>query len=88
MCADTKEQEDPYQLRLFAKSPYKFDVVTAEFLPDGSNLYVVAVDSDGGIHVLQYDPDSKSPPTLPDPRPLTSSPSQITTNQTQANSFM
>ncbi|KAG8527114.1 uncharacterized protein KY384_008543 [Bacidia gigantensis] len=66
--------EDPYQLRLFAKSPYPIETVTVSFLPDGKNLYIVAIDTDGSIHVLQYDPERTSliplghqPPPPPPP---------------------
>lgn len=34
------------------------EVVAAEFLPDGKNLYIIATDADGDLHVMQFDPDS------------------------------
>ncbi|KAL9101501.1 MAG: hypothetical protein Q9163_003249 [Psora crenata] len=49
--------EDPYQLRLFSKSPYHIETITASFLPDGRNLYIVVADAGGNLHVLQYDPE-------------------------------
>lgn len=53
--------EDPYQLRLFGKSAQHFEVVAAEFMPDGQNLYTVIVDAEGVMHVLQFEPHSTSP---------------------------
>ena len=55
----TRLQEDPYQLKLFGKSARHINVVTADFLPDGKQLYITAVDADGHLHVLQFDPSSK-----------------------------
>lgn len=52
-------QEEPYQLRLFSKSPHAIEVLAADFLPDGKQLYLVAADADGNIHVLQFDPEGK-----------------------------
>lgn len=34
------------------------EVIAAEFLPAGKNLYMDVADGDGVIHVLQFDPDS------------------------------
>lgn len=53
--------EDPYRLRLFGKSSKHIEAITADFLPDGKQLYIVAADADCNIHVLQYDPESTSP---------------------------
>ncbi|TGJ85934.1 hypothetical protein E0Z10_g2799 [Xylaria hypoxylon] len=49
--------EEPYKMILFGKSSTKLEVLTIEFLPDGNELLIVACDSDGGIHILQFDPD-------------------------------
>ncbi|KAJ2981079.1 hypothetical protein NUW58_g6780 [Xylaria curta] len=49
--------EEPYKMILFGKSSTKLEVLTVEFLPDGMELLIVACDSDGGIHMLQYDPE-------------------------------
>ncbi|KAI1193251.1 CPSF A subunit region-domain-containing protein [Nemania serpens] len=49
--------EEPYKLILFGKSSTKLEVLTVEFLPDGAELLIVACDSDGGIHTLQFDPE-------------------------------
>ncbi|KAI1497048.1 CPSF A subunit region-domain-containing protein [Biscogniauxia marginata] len=49
--------EEPYRMILFGKSSTKLEVLTVDFLPDGNELLIVACDSDGGIHVLQFDPE-------------------------------
>ncbi|KAH9893038.1 CPSF A subunit region-domain-containing protein [Xylariomycetidae sp. FL2044] len=49
--------EEPYRMIPFAKSSTKLEVLTVDFLPDGSELFIIVCDSDGGIHILQYDPD-------------------------------
>ncbi len=32
--------------------------MAAEFLPGGNNLYIIAADADGDLHVMQFDPES------------------------------
>ncbi|KAI0108935.1 CPSF A subunit region-domain-containing protein [Nemania sp. FL0031] len=49
--------EEPYKMILFGKSSTKLEILTVEFLPDGAELLIVACDSDGGIHILQFDPE-------------------------------
>ncbi|GAW22696.1 hypothetical protein ANO14919_122390 [Xylariales sp. No.14919] len=49
--------EEPYKMILFGKSSTKLEVLTVDFLPDGKELFIVACDSDGGIHILQFDPE-------------------------------
>ncbi|KAI1077379.1 CPSF A subunit region-domain-containing protein [Whalleya microplaca] len=49
--------EEPYRMMLFGKSSTKLEILTADFLPDGNELLIVISDSDGGIHVLQFDPE-------------------------------
>ncbi|KAI0200878.1 CPSF A subunit region-domain-containing protein [Astrocystis sublimbata] len=49
--------EEPYKMILFGKSSPKLEVLAVDFLPDGNDLSIVACDSDGGIHVLQFDPE-------------------------------
>ena len=51
--------EDPYQLRLFGKSKH-MEVMALEFLPDGQQLYIVVVDAECNLHILQYDPERRS----------------------------
>lgn len=52
-------QEEPYKMTLFGKDPEYMEVVAADFLPEGSKLYILVADSDCNLHVLQYDPEGK-----------------------------
>lgn len=54
--------EEPYKMQLFGKSTTDLEIATADFLPDGKNLYLIAADMGGEIHVLQYDPERKFVP--------------------------
>jgi cleavage and polyadenylation specificity factor subunit 1 len=61
--------EEPYKMMLFGKSSTKLEVLNADFLPDGKELYIVASDADGHMHILQFDPERKSfSPRSPFPR--------------------
>ncbi|KAL1895582.1 mRNA cleavage and polyadenylation factor subunit [Ceratocystis pirilliformis] len=53
----TGSTEEPYRMQLFGKSSTMLDIVTADFLPDGDQLFILAAGFDGDVHVLQYDPD-------------------------------
>lgn len=55
--------EEPYRMQLFGKSATDVEVVTADFLPDGRDLFVIAADTAGEVHVLQYDPEREFPET-------------------------
>lgn len=44
-------------MTLFSKDPEYLEVVAADFLPDGNQLYILVADSDCNLHVLQYDPE-------------------------------
>lgn len=48
--------EEPYKMMLFGKST-KLEILMADFLPDGKELFIVAGDADGNIHILQFDPE-------------------------------
>lgn len=56
--------EEPYKMLVFGKSSTTLEVLTVDFLPDGNELSIVACDSDGGIHILQFDPERKFPPPV------------------------
>jgi cleavage and polyadenylation specificity factor subunit 1 len=45
-------------MQLFGRDQINLDVIAAEFLPDGKQLFIIAVDGDGTLHVLQYDPEN------------------------------
>ncbi|KKA26290.1 hypothetical protein TD95_000089 [Thielaviopsis punctulata] len=57
----TGSTEEPYRMQLFGKSSTVLDVATADFLPDGDQLFIIAAGFNGDVHILQYDPiDPKS----------------------------
>lgn len=37
------------------------EVVAADFLPSEGQLYIIILDADMDMHILQYDPERKSP---------------------------
>ncbi|KAM3065438.1 mRNA cleavage and polyadenylation factor subunit [Clarireedia jacksonii] len=49
--------EEPYKMLLFGKSATKMEVLCADLFPDGKDLFIVAADADGNLHILQYDPE-------------------------------
>ncbi|KAK0631751.1 CPSF A subunit region-domain-containing protein [Immersiella caudata] len=49
--------EEPYKMMLFGKSTSNLEVLNADFLPDGNELFIVASDADGHLHILQFDPE-------------------------------
>ncbi|KAF7902784.1 hypothetical protein EAF00_002687 [Botryotinia globosa] len=49
--------EEPYRMLLFGKSAAKMEVLCADLLPDGKDLFIVAADADGNLHIMQYDPE-------------------------------
>lgn len=59
-------------MSLFSKDTDYIEVVAADFLPEGSKLYILVADSDCNLHVLQYDPEGKqtgrSAFTIPKPK--------------------
>lgn len=51
--------EEPYKMMLFGKSFGNMEVMSAELLPHGNELFVVAADADCNLHILQFDPERK-----------------------------
>ncbi|TAQ83615.1 hypothetical protein B7494_g8060 [Chlorociboria aeruginascens] len=49
--------EEPYKMLLFGKSATNMEVVAADLLPDGKDLYIIAADADCNLHVMQFDPE-------------------------------
>ncbi|ESZ98141.1 hypothetical protein SBOR_1520 [Sclerotinia borealis F-4128] len=49
--------EEPYKMLLFGKSATKMEVLCVDLLPDGKDLFIVAADADGNLHIMQYDPE-------------------------------
>lgn len=62
--------EEPYKMMLFGKSSTRMEVLNADFLPDGKELYIVASDADGHIHILQFDPERMYPFIVYFPSPV------------------
>ncbi|KAH6609450.1 hypothetical protein Trco_002796 [Trichoderma cornu-damae] len=49
--------EEPYTFKVLGKSSGSLPLLAADFLPDGEDLSMVAVDADGDIHVLEFNPE-------------------------------
>lgn len=49
--------EEPYKLTPFGKSFDPIEVVDAEYMVNGRQLYLCASDNDGNIKLMQYDPE-------------------------------
>jgi cleavage and polyadenylation specificity factor subunit 1 len=56
--------EEPYKMMLFGKSATNMEIMTADLLPDGKDLYIVAVDANCNLHIMQFDPERKLPSSL------------------------
>ena len=54
--------EEPYKMMLFGKSNTTMEVLNADFLPDGRELFIVAADTDGNLHIFQFDPEREFDP--------------------------
>ncbi|KAK3714705.1 mRNA cleavage and polyadenylation factor subunit [Vermiconidia calcicola] len=50
--------QEPYKLTTLGKSRTRMEVVGAEFLPFDGQLYLMVVDAEMDLHVLQYDPEN------------------------------
>ncbi|KXT13257.1 hypothetical protein AC579_2488 [Pseudocercospora musae] len=51
--------EEPYRVTVLGKAPkMHMEVMSAEFLPFDGALYIVVLDADCDMHVLQYDPEN------------------------------
>ncbi|RDA85954.1 hypothetical protein CP532_0798 [Ophiocordyceps camponoti-leonardi (nom. inval.)] len=49
--------EEPYTFKVLGKSSGTLPLLTADLLPDGEDVSLVAVDSDGDIHLLEFNPE-------------------------------
>ncbi len=54
--------QEPYKLTTLGKGRTKMEIITAEFLPFEGQLFILVVDAEEGLVVLQYDPEN--PKTL------------------------
>lgn len=59
--------EEPYRMIVFGKSTSRLEVLNADLLPDGKELFIVASDAEGQIHILQFDPERTLSPSPPFP---------------------
>ncbi|RDL33101.1 Uncharacterized protein BP5553_08540 [Venustampulla echinocandica] len=50
--------EEPYKMILFGKSATNMEIVTADLLPDGKELYIVVADANCNLHIMQFDPEN------------------------------
>lgn len=50
--------EEPYKLTVLGKSRKQMEVLAAEFLPAEGQLFILILDADMDLHVLQYDPEN------------------------------
>ena len=68
--------EEPYTFKVLGKSGSAVPLLVADFLPDGDDLSVVTVDTDGDMHILEFNPDREwlSPLTPYSLSPLLPSP--------------
>ncbi|KAJ6442592.1 protein CFT1 [Purpureocillium lavendulum] len=49
--------EEPYTFKVLGKSSGNLPLLVADFLPDGEDLSLVAVDADGDMHILEFNPE-------------------------------
>jgi cleavage and polyadenylation specificity factor subunit 1 len=49
-------------MMLFGRSKHQLECITTEFLPSHEQLHIVVADADMNLQILQYDPESTSPP--------------------------
>ncbi|KJZ73736.1 Protein cft-1 [Hirsutella minnesotensis 3608] len=49
--------EEPYTFKVLGKSSGKLPLLVADFLPDGEDLSMVAVDAEGDLHILEFNPE-------------------------------
>lgn len=50
--------EEPYRLTPMGKSRTHMEILAAEFLPFDGQLFLVVIDAERDMHVLQYDPEN------------------------------
>lgn len=49
--------EEPYTFKVLGKSSGNLPLLAADFLPDGEDLSMVAVDAEGDMHILEFNPE-------------------------------
>jgi len=53
----TGYSEEPYKMTLFGKQTQNMELVAADIMPIGGELFIVVADSDCNLHILQFDPE-------------------------------
>lgn len=53
--------EEPYTFKVLGKTGSRVPALVADFLPDGQDLGIVVVDAEGDMHILEFNPERKSP---------------------------
>lgn len=54
--------EEPYTFKVLGKSGSRVPILVADFLPYGEDLSVVAIDAEGEMHILEFNPEREPPP--------------------------
>lgn len=52
--------EEPYTFKVLGKTSGNVPMLTADFLPDGEDLSMVAIDAEGDMHILEFNPERES----------------------------
>lgn len=53
--------EEPYTFKVLGKSGSRVPILVADFLPHGEDLSVVAIDAEGEMHILEFNPEREFP---------------------------
>jgi cleavage and polyadenylation specificity factor subunit 1 len=51
--------EEPYTFKVLGKTGSRVPALVAYFLPDGQDLGIVVIDSEGEMHILEFNPERK-----------------------------
>lgn len=52
--------EEPYTFKVLGKTGSRVPALVADFLPDGEDLGIVVVDTEGEMHILEFNPERES----------------------------
>lgn len=54
--------EEPYTFKVLGKTGSRVPALMADFLPDGQDLGIVVVDTEGDMHILEFNPERELSP--------------------------
>ncbi|KAK5187848.1 mRNA cleavage and polyadenylation factor subunit [Cryomyces antarcticus] len=74
-------EDEPYKLTMLGKGRARMEVVAAEFLPWGDQLYIIVADAHGDLHVLQFDPEPTPLTRTPNPQIPNLSPASVSSTR-------